>query len=237
MNGVDHTALLDAPTMESAVAQHSEIVSAAQAGSPEAFAELHATYSRRLFKIIVGITRNPEDAEDALQDTFLRAHLALHTFQGRSNIYSWLTRIAINSALMVLRKRRSRPEMLFDSQPDADSETLRFTVKDSAPNPEEVYDRRQLRLRVLRAIRNLNPHLREPIRLKMMQGFSVKEIGHALHISEPAVKTRLHRARLHLSASREIKRLAPHRHNPLSAIAKSGALLPANDRSRCVANM
>lgn len=217
MNVVDHADLVNAPAIERAFVLHSEIVSAAQAGSPEAFAELHAIYSRRLFKIIVGITRNSEDAEDALQDTFLRAHLALHTFQGRSNIYSWLTRIAINSALMVLRRRRSRPEMLFDSQPDADSETLRFTVKDSAPNPEEAYDRRQRRLKVLRALRNLSPQLQEPIRMQIAQGLSVKEIGRALQISEPAVKTRLHRARVHISArvKSNISPLTPVTHSRL----------------------
>ena len=69
-------------------------------------------------------TRNPEDAEDALQETFLRAHLRLHTFEGRSRIYSWLTRIAINSALMILRRRRARPQTLLGSHPDPRADTF-----------------------------------------------------------------------------------------------------------------
>lgn len=80
--------------------------------SSACFAELYATYSRRLYNTIFAITKNHEDAEDALQETFLRAYTGIHAFEGRSAIYSWLTRIAINSALIVLRKRRVRPELL-----------------------------------------------------------------------------------------------------------------------------
>jgi hypothetical protein len=76
-----------------------QLVSEVRAGVPDAFTELHALYSRRLYKRI-GTTRNFEDAEDALPETFLRAHFNLHAFQDRSGIYSWLTRIAINSALI-----------------------------------------------------------------------------------------------------------------------------------------
>jgi DNA-directed RNA polymerase specialized sigma24 family protein len=90
-----------------------DVVSAAQAGSAEAFRKLHVLYSRRLYKTIVAIMKNPQGAEDALQDTFLRAYLAIDRFEGRSNIYSWLTRIAINSAIMILRKRSARAEVLF----------------------------------------------------------------------------------------------------------------------------
>ena len=138
--------------------QHQEqILIAAQAGSPEAFAELHVLYYRRLYKTIVAITKNPQDAEDALQDTFLRAYLAIHRFEGRSNIYSWLTRIAVNSALMTLRKQRARPELLFDPQPDPQLATLSFDVRDSAPNPEEACDFDQRQLKTLRAVRSLSP--------------------------------------------------------------------------------
>lgn len=88
----------------------------------------------------MGITKNPQDAEDALQDTSLRAYLTIQTFEGRSNIYSWLTRIAVNSALSILRKQRVRADVLFDPQPDPQLGALTFDVRDSAPNPEEAYD-------------------------------------------------------------------------------------------------
>ena len=131
MNGA---ALLD-HTIERVIAPLDEIVSAAQAGSRPAFTELHSTYSRRLYKTTLSITRNSHDAEEALQETFLRVYLALNTFEGKSNVYTWLTRIAINSALMVLRKRRARPEVLFDLQQHDRSEMTFFEPKDPAPTP------------------------------------------------------------------------------------------------------
>ena len=136
MNGA---ALLD-HTVERVIAPVDAIVLAAQEGSPAAFAELHSIYSVRLYKTILAITRNPHDAEEALQETFLRAYLAIKTFEGKSKVYSWLTRIAINSALMILRTRRARPEVLFDPQPDDRYETIFFEPRDPAPNPEQAYD-------------------------------------------------------------------------------------------------
>lgn len=176
-----------------------EIVLAAQAGSPGAIAELHAIYSRRLYKTVLGIVKNPQDTEDVLQETFLRAHSAIHAFEGRSSIYTWLTRIAINSALGILRRRRARPEIPLDPEPDARNETHSFEIRDSAPNPEQVYDLRQRRRRLLRAIQNLDVQLRTPIQMQITKGWPIKEIGQALNISEGAVKARLHRARRHLS--------------------------------------
>lgn len=200
MNGAEQTTSLNVETMERAVAPHDKIVSAPQACSSATFEELHVIYSRRLYRTIVAITKNPEDAEDALQDTFLRAHLARETFEGRSSIYSWLTRIAINSALMILRKRRTRAEVLFDSQADDRGEKISFEVMDSAPNPEEAYDLHHRQLKTLRALRHLDPRLRAPIRMQLMHGWSLKEISRVLKISEAAVKARLYRARQRLSA-------------------------------------
>jgi RNA polymerase sigma-70 factor, ECF subfamily len=201
MNGANHATFMNVPTTERGSTRDHEIVVASQAGSPGAFAELYRIYSQRLYKTIIAITRSPEDAEDALQETFLRAYLAIHTFEGRSTVYSWLTRIAINSALLILRKRRVRAEIKFDPQPDDRAETFCLEIKDPAPNPEQVCDLRQRRMRLQRAIRNLNACLREPIRMWMTRECSVKEISRSLNISEAAVKTRLHRARIRLSAT------------------------------------
>jgi len=200
MNHTEQTASLNVQIMERTIAPHDEVVSASNGGSPVTFEELHAIYSRRLYRTIIAITKNPEDAEDALQDAFLRAHLALHTFRGGSSIYSWLTRIAINSALTILRKRRSRPEVLFDFQQDYRGETISFEVRDSAPNPEDVYDLHQRQVQTLRAIRQLEPRLQAPIRMQLMHGWSLREISRALSISEAAVKARLYRGRRRLSA-------------------------------------
>jgi len=199
MNHAEQGTSLSDHIMEQEIAPHDEIVSASEGGSPVTFEELHTIYSRRLYRTIVGITKNPEDAEDALQEAFLRAHLALHTFKGGSSIYSWLTRIAINAALSLLRKRRSRPEISFDIQTHAQSETIFFEVEDCAPNPEDSFDLHQRQLQTLRAIHLLKPGLQAPIRMQLMHGWSLREISLALNISEAAVKTRLHRARRRLS--------------------------------------
>lgn len=131
----------------------------------------------------------------------MRACLAIRAFEGRSTVYSWLTRIAINSALLVLRKRRSRGESYFDPQQDDHTESPVLEVKDSAPNPEQSYDLRQRRLILARAVRTLDSRLRGPVEMRIEDDSSLKEIGQRLKISEGAVKARLYRARVQLSAA------------------------------------
>jgi RNA polymerase sigma-70 factor (ECF subfamily) len=197
MNWIDQDVLIE-NAEELASTREDPLVTAVQAGAPEAFAQLYAIYSPRLYRTITAITKNPEDAQDALQETFLRAHLRVHAFEGRSSIYSWLSRIAINCALMILRKRRTRPEVLFDPQPDHRRESIFFEVKDSAPNPEEACDLRQRQTKTLLAIRRLDPKLQAALRMQMKHEWSVKEISQALNISQAAAKSRLYRARQQL---------------------------------------
>lgn len=231
MNGPNHILPLDARGSKRAIAQDSDPVSAVRKGPTAGFAEIHAVYSRRLYRTIIAITKSPEDAEDALQDTLFRAYLAFNTFEGRSSVYSWLTRIAVNSALMILRKRRARPEILFDPQPEDSTEATWHEPKDTALNPEQECDLRQRQLVLLRAIGRLDPPLRGPIRMQMIHGWSMREISRALNISLAAVKTRLHRARLRLSTRHDLRRCGAY-DDGLSAMAKSNALLPTLDRSR-----
>jgi len=206
-------ALLD-HTVARVIAPVDDVVLAAQAGSSAAFAELHSIYSGRLYRTILSITRNPHDAEEALQETFLRAYLAIKTFEGKSKIYTWLTRIAVNTALMVLRKQHVRSEVLFDPQPNARCETIFFEPKDPAPNPKEAYDLHQRQTKALGAIRRLDPKLRAPIGMQMKHGWSIKEMSRTLNISEAAVKSRLYRARQQLSNSRgDMKRSAAGRYS------------------------
>src|ERR1700733_10328562 len=114
MQPCSSTALYGINGNEDAASRDLELVAAARAGSNAAFEEIQSHYSRRLYRRIQSITKNHEDSEDALQDTFLRAYLALDSFEGRSQFASWLTRIAINSALMVLRRRRTRAEVSYE---------------------------------------------------------------------------------------------------------------------------
>jgi len=172
-----------------------ELMAALQAGSNAAFEELQKVYSDRLYKRILSITRNHADAEDALQDTFMRAFVGLHSFEGRSQLSTWLTRIAFNSALMIIRRRRTGE--VFASQ--ADSTAYDFDVRDSAPNPEEICDRKQRLNKMLRAIEGLEPISRSAIRIHITQECSMKEIAHTLDVSLATVKARLHRARKKLA--------------------------------------
>jgi RNA polymerase sigma-70 factor, ECF subfamily len=203
MNTLNCAVATNSCPIEQVIGGENDIVAGAKAGLPGAFAELYALYSRRLYRTIFAITRHAEDTEDALQETFMRAYLAIHAFEGRSTVYSWLTRIAINSALIVLRKRRSRGEMCVDSQPNNWAETAVFDMKDSAPNPEQLFGMHQRRMILNRAVGKLHAGLREPVQLRVKNECSLKEISQRLMISEGAVKARLHRARAQLSAAIE----------------------------------
>jgi RNA polymerase sigma-70 factor (ECF subfamily) len=187
-----------------------ELVAAARAGSNSAFEELQGRYSRRLYKRIQSITRNHEDAEDALQETFLRAYLALDSFQGRSQFASWLMRIAINSALMVLRRRRSRLEISFEPSSDSGEPTQTIDIPETALNPEQLCELRQRSDYVLRAISKLDITLRTPLTTWIQQECSMKEVARTLDLTLATVKTRLHWARKQLSCSTGFKEPVPN---------------------------
>jgi RNA polymerase sigma-70 factor (ECF subfamily) len=193
--------------------QNEHLVSAAQSGSSAAFTELREIYSQRVYRQLLTITKNREDAEDALQDAFLRAYLALHTFEGRSSFYSWLTRIAINSALMILRKRSARPEVSFDRPNEIEEEISGFEFRCTDASPEHICVQRQRCARVLKSIRKLQPRLRQVLEMQFKQSYSVKEIAQALEISEAAVKSRLFRARSRLATARAFRNSETKSHN------------------------
>ena len=182
-----------------------KLVAAAQSGSSAAFAELREIYARRVYRKLLIMTKNREDAEDALQDTFLRAYMALHTFEERSSFYTWVTRIAINSGLMILRKRRLRPEVSFDSTSETEEAIFGFEFKDTGPSPEHICVHRQRYACTLRSIWKLQPRLRQVIEMQMTDNRSIKEIAQTLEISEAAVKSRLARARARLAAAHAVR--------------------------------
>ncbi len=182
-----------------------KLVAAARSGSSTAFAELREIYARRVYRKLLIMTKNREDAEDALQDTFLRAYMALHTFEERSSFYTWVTRIAINSALMILRRRRLRPEVSFDGTSETEEATFGFEFKDTGPSPEHICVHRQRYACMLRSIWKLQPRLRQVIEMQMTENRSIKEMAQALEISEAAVKSRLARARARLAGAHAVR--------------------------------
>jgi RNA polymerase sigma-70 factor, ECF subfamily len=181
-------------------AHDEDLVLAARRGSHAAFAELQKTYSRRVYKRILSITRNREDAEDALQDTFLSAYLALPSFEGKSKLSSWLTRIGINSALMILRRRRYRPETSFEQQ-DFEGDGACVDVRDEALDPEQLYDQQQRCHAIRCALQRLDPKSRTAMGIRISEEYSMKEIAQDLGVSVASVKARLHRARKRLLRS------------------------------------
>jgi RNA polymerase sigma-70 factor (ECF subfamily) len=187
-----------------------DLVAAARAGSNAAFEQLQSRHSRRLYRRIHSITRNHEDAEDALQDTFLHAYLALDSFEGRSQFATWLTRIAINSALMVLRRRRTRAEVQLEPSPESGEPALVIDVRDTALNPEELYDLRQRSYCASCAISKLSINLRTPMKTWIDQDCSMKEVARTLDLSLATVKARLYRARKQLVGSAVFQECAPN---------------------------
>jgi RNA polymerase sigma-70 factor, ECF subfamily len=182
-------------------AREAMLVIAAQAGSKDAFEELQKIHWFRLYRTVLRITRSREDAEDALQDTFLRAYLALGKFEGRSKFSSWLTRIAVNSALMSTRRRRARQEVSIEHSFESDDAAMSFDIRDSGLNPEQIYDQHQRCLGTFRAMQRLDPKSQAVMRIWTLQEWSMKEIAQTLGVSQSAAKTRLLRARRRLRRS------------------------------------
>lgn len=184
----------------------SSLVHAAQSGSTLAFEELQRQYSALLHRKILSITRNREDADDVLQDTFLRAFLNLRGFEGRSEFKTWLMQIAINSALILVRKRRVRARLFVEPVAPSESANPSVNFQDSALNPEETYDQRQRLDNILRAVQELEPKLKSTLEIWITRGCSMKEISGALKISLGSVKARLHRARKRLLKSPALRK-------------------------------
>jgi RNA polymerase sigma factor (sigma-70 family) len=170
------------------------LVAAAKGGDHQAYAELCRRHSKQIFRTVLRITRDVADAEDTLQEALLKAYIHLGGFEGRSAFSSWLTRIAINAALMLSRKKRSQPVYSFESGSDVDD--LKFPEPmETSYNPEESCIQNALEDELDHAIRNLSPTLRAVMQIRYREDASLSEIAEILGISESAVKSRLVRAR------------------------------------------
>jgi RNA polymerase sigma factor (sigma-70 family) len=176
------------------------LVAAARTGEHLAFSELWNRHSKKIFNTMYRITRNRQDAEDALQDAFLKAFVHLKNFDGRSAFSTWLTRIAINSALMILRRKRAHPEISMDGGVDGDA-WQHWEVADRRVNTEEHYARCESERHLKRAIHRLRPSLRTIVEIQQVHDNSIKEIAEIAGISVAATKSRLLRARTVLRRS------------------------------------
>ena len=173
------------------------LVASARAGDAAAFEELVARYEDKIFRLTNNITGNREDAEDAMQDAFLKAFAHLDGFHGESRFYTWLVRIAANEALMRLRKRR--PNHFSLDQPfEGDSELMPRELEEWSPNPEQLYAQSEIDNIVSTFVELLEDEYRIVLVLRDVEELSTQETADALGISISAVKSRLLRARLKL---------------------------------------
>ncbi len=174
------------------------LVQAAKAGNIDAFEQLVRRYDRNVFRIAQHITQNHEDAEDVVQDAFLKAFQNLKNFQEQSKFYTWLVRIAVNEALMKLRRRRTGKMVSLDEDVQTEDDSVPREVADWAPNPEQLYNQAELHEILDKTIQGLPPGFRTVFVLRDVEGLSTEETAEALDLSIPAVKSRLLRARLQL---------------------------------------
>jgi RNA polymerase sigma-70 factor, ECF subfamily len=190
---------VESHTLPSTVVKADEpiLVSAAKNGDISAFETLVGRYERKIFRLTQNITQNREDAEDAMQEAFLKAFQHLGEFQGNSRFYTWLVRIAVNQALMKLRKRRPNVVSL-DEEIDTGEDMMPRDVEDWGPSPQQRYEQTELSGILGKVIGELEPPFRVVFQLRDIEEMSTEETAEALGLSVPAVKSRLLRARLKL---------------------------------------
>lgn len=182
-----------------AVAKDDEgvLVSAAKAGDMAAFEELVNRYERKIFRLAQNITQNREDAEDVMQDAFLKSFQHLGDFQGDSRFYTWLVRITVNEALMKLRKRRPN-QVSLDEPLVTEEDLLPREIEDWGPSPEQRYAQNEMHGILSGVVGELEPAFRIVFLLRDVEELSTEETAQLLGLSVSAVKSRLLRARLKL---------------------------------------
>ena len=180
--------------------QHPDLglVAKVRAGDVSAYDALVRKYERQIFRIAQHITQNREDAEDVMQDAFVKAFEKLDTFQGNSKFYTWLVRIAVNESLMRLRRRRTGKMVSIDEDLKTEEGSVPRDFADWAPNPEDNYNQAELASILKKTIQGLPPGFRVVFVLRDVDGLSTEETAETLGLSIPAVKSRLLRARLQL---------------------------------------
>src|SRR5580700_10091909 len=177
------------------------LLATAKSGETAALDTLYRAHAEKLFRTVHRITRN---REDAVQDSLLRAFLHRKSFDGRSTFATWLTRIGINSALMILRKKRNSREI--SARGPGIDETL-WEVPDSTPNPERRCAEREQGRILKDAISNLRPTIRRALELQMLEHRSMEETAAQIGISVSAAKSRVFHAKAELRKSKVLRKI------------------------------
>jgi RNA polymerase sigma-70 factor, ECF subfamily len=190
-----------------AQASEKQLLVAVEASDERAFAELSGRSTNTIRKRVFRIVRNREDTEDVMQETLLKAYTHFREFRGTCRFSTWLTRIAINSALMVLRKRKRRSEVPLNREGKEEQTWEVWDFPDQSPNPEQACAQSQVLDFVSRAINRLPPAYRDAIVLHHLHESSLQECSDAVGISVGAAKSRLLRARLIVRSTLEKRHL------------------------------
>jgi len=175
-----------------------ELVHASKNGDVAAFEQLVKRYDRKLLRIAQSVTHNAEDAQEAVQDAFLKAFQNLGQFREESQFSTWLIRITVNQSLMKLRKQHATRDMSLDEKFQGDGDMPPMEVADWAPNPEQLYWASELREILVKSLKELRPILRVVFALRDIEGLSTVQTAEVLSLSHAAVKARLWRARSQL---------------------------------------
>jgi len=202
------------PVQTSPVRQEAKLLAAARRGKAEAFEALCEPHTARLLKSAFYITRNREDAEDALQDSLLRAYAHLKDFDGRATFSTWITRIVINSALMIRRKTRNARQVSADELSESSENRVHLQIPDHAPNPEQHFLHSEKKRVLHEAIGRLRPRIRAVVRVSQLQEQPMKETARLLDISVAAAKGRLFHARAALRNSLALRAVAQAQSEP-----------------------
>ncbi len=170
-----------------------------QSGDPEELTKMVQRYSDPIYRVALRMLNNEFEAEDVLQETFIKALKSLENFEGRSNLSTWLYRIAVNESLMLIRKRKPEIPILHDDLNDEEEQGMSVTqIIDWCCLPETEFVTNETREVLNDAIQRLPDNLRTVFILRDIEGLSIQETAQALDLTETNVKTRLLRARLKL---------------------------------------
>ena len=210
-----------------------QLVAAAKSGDESAFEILVKREERKVFRVALRYTRVREDAEDIVQETLQKAFVHLQKFEGKSSFATWLTRIAINEALMSLRRRRGVHEVPTDDASGDSGSTSGPDLADASPDPEASYLKKEEARIVSAAIRELRPGMRRAIELRDLGELSTRETAGLMGLSVPAIKARLFHARRELGNALR-RRVRSHRtsgRGGITAIVRSSVMTQATRKA------
>ena len=174
------------------------LIATAKSGENQAFGVLFERHHRRIYSLVLRYVRFREDAEDIVQQTFQKAYISLHRFEGRSSFSTWLTSIAINEALMLLRRNRARREIAIDESSNPEESPPCLSICDSGIGPEASYLREEAAEILAAAMYRLTPPVRKAIELRELGELSTRETARRMGLSIPAVKARIFHGRKNL---------------------------------------